>query len=112
MLNPRFFISGRRRRPARMPPKVSAGPRSFGVLFVFPTSPDSAQVERAYKISTENAPEEFQFGSKHLVGRAAERRCTATERLDQKPVVIGKTVWIGLFVINRDFLWRNTDGMK
>src|SRR4051794_5544150 len=112
MLNPRLFISGRRRYPAHMPPKVSAGPCSFGVLFVFPTSPDSAQVERTYKVSTENASEEFQFGSKHLASRATERRCTATERLDQKPIVIRKSVWVGLFVIDCDFLRRDTDRMK
>src|SRR4051812_35473649 len=71
-----------------MPSTGSAGPYFFGVLFPVPTSPDLAHVEWTYKISTENAPEEFQFGSEHLVCRTAERRCTTAERLAQKTIVI------------------------
>ena len=95
-----------------MPPMVSAEPCSFGILFAFPTSPDSAHVEWTYEISTENVSEEFQFGSKHLVCRATECHCTTAERLAQKPIVIWKTVWVGLFVINCDFLWRDTYRMS
>src|SRR5690349_17187122 len=95
-----------------MTPIVSAGPCSAGGLFAFPTSPDLAHIEGTYEISAENASEEFQFRSKHLVCRTTERRCTTAEGLDQKPIVIRKTVWVGLFVIDRDFLRRDTDRME
>src|SRR4051794_25450340 len=89
----------------------SAGP-CFLARFAFSVSPDSADTKWTYKISTENAPKEFQLGSEHLICRAAERRCTTTERLNQKPIVIWKTVWVSVFVINRNFFWRDTDRMK
>jgi len=72
----------------------------------------SNHAEWARKISTENASEEFQLGSEHLVCRAAERHRTTTERSAQITIVIWKAVWIGLFVINRDSVWRDIDWMK
>src|SRR4051812_48274699 len=95
-----------------MPLIGSAEPCFFEACLAFPAPLVLTYAEWAYQISTENASEKLQFGSKHLVCRAAERHRATTERLDQKTVVIWKTVRVGLFVIHCDFLWRDTDRME